>query len=493
MSLPNTITVGLKDHSMMLIDCEIHQLPELRDYFSFYVPGYKFMPAYKSRKWDGKIRLFNQVTRELNVGLYEHLKKFCQDRMYPLQLQETAYGHPAKKNHVQHQNLVKFQSELGMPYELRDYQYDAVTHGIENKRAVLLSPTGSGKSFIIYNLLRWYIDNYDEQVLIVVPTTSLVEQMYKDFADYGFDVETECHKIYSGKDKTTDKQIIISTWQSIYKFPKDWYENIGCVFGDEVHLFKAKSLSGIMNKCVNAEYRFGTTGTLDGTETNKLVLEGLFGPTKRVTMTRDLQEKGTLAKLNISVLLLRYHNDVCHMLKDATYQEEIDYIVTNEKRNRLITNLTLDQTGNSLVLFQFVEKHGKPLYDMIKDKAGDRPVYYVSGEVEAADREQIRGIVEKQKNAIIVASLGTFSTGINIRNLHNIIFASPSKSQVKVLQSIGRGLRQSDDGSTTQLYDIADDLHIRKHKNFTLRHSAERIKIYTKEQFPYKIYEVNLK
>ena len=493
MSLPNTITVGLKDHSMMLVDCEIHQLPELRDYFSFYVPGYKFMPMYKSRKWDGKIKLFNQVTRELNVGLYEHLKKFCQDRMYPLQLQETAYGHPAKKNHVQHQNLVKFQSELGMPYELRDYQYDAVTHGIENKRAVLLSPTGSGKSFIIYNLLRWYIDNYDEQVLIVVPTTSLVEQMYKDFADYGFDVETECHKIYSGKDKTTDKQIIISTWQSIYKFPKEWYENIGCVFGDEVHLFKAKSLSGIMNKCVNAEYRFGTTGTLDGTETNKLVLEGLFGPTKRVTMTRDLQEKGTLAKLNISVLLLRYHNDICHMLKDATYQEEIDYIVTNEKRNRLITNLALDQTGNSLVLFQFVEKHGKPLYDMIKDKAGDRPVYYVSGEVEAADREQIRGIVEKQKNAIIVASLGTFSTGINIRNLHNIIFASPSKSQVKVLQSIGRGLRQSDDGSTTQLYDIADDLHIRKHKNFTLRHSAERIKIYTKEQFPYKIYEVNLK
>ena len=211
MTLPNTITVGLKDHSMMLIDCEIHQLPELRDYFSFFVPGYKWMPMYKSRKWDGKIKLFNQVTRELNVGLYEHLKKFCQDRMYPLQLQETEYGHPAKKNHVQHQNLIKFQSELKMPYELRDYQYDAVTHGIENKRAILLSPTGSGKSFIIYNLLRWYMDNYDKQILIVVPTTSLVEQMYKDFEDYGFDVDNNCHKIYSGKDKITDKQIIIST------------------------------------------------------------------------------------------------------------------------------------------------------------------------------------------------------------------------------------------------------------------------------------------
>jgi superfamily II DNA or RNA helicase len=249
-----------------------------------------------------------------------------------------------------------------------------------------------------------------------------------------------------------------------------------------------------MNKCTKAPYRFGTTGTLDGTETNKLVLEGLFGPTYKVTATRDLQEKGTLAKIDISVLLLRYHNDVCHMLQSATYQEELDYIVTNEKRNKLITNLALDQKGNTLVLFQFVEKHGKILFDMMRDKAKDgRKIFYVSGEVDAADREQIRGIVEGQNDAIIVASLGTFSTGINIRNLHNIVFASPSKSQVKVLQSIGRGLRQSDDGSVTKLYDIADDLHIRSHKNFTLRHSAERIKIYTKEQFPYKIHQLDLK
>lgn len=493
MTLPNTITVGLKDHSMMLIDCNQHQLQELRDYFSFFVPGYKFMPAYKSRRWDGKIKLFNQITRELNAGLYEHVKKFCSDRMYPLQLQETDFGHPALTNQVKHQELIKFQSKLNLPFPLYEYQYDAVTHGIEKKRSVLLSPTGSGKSFIIYNLMRWYLDNHDKQILIVVPTTSLVEQMYKDFEDYGYAVQNSVHRIYSGKDKTTDKPVIISTWQSIHRFSKDWFENMGCVFGDEVHLFKAKSLSGIMNKCVNAEYRFGTTGTLDGTETNKLVLEGLFGPTHRVTMTKDLQEQGKLAKIDISVLLLRYHNDVCHRLKEATYQEEIDYIVTNEKRNKLITNLALDQKGNSLVLFQFVEKHGKPLFDMIKDKAGDRPVYYVSGEVEAKDREQIRGIVEGQKNAIIVASLGTFSTGINIRNLHNIVFASPSKSQVKVLQSIGRGLRKSDDGSVTKLYDIADDLHIKSHKNFTLRHSAERIKIYTKEQFPYKIYKLDLK
>ena len=493
MTLPNTITVGLKDHSMMLIDCNQHQLQELRDYFSFFVPGYKFMPAYKSRRWDGKIKLFNQINRELNAGLYEHVKKFCSDRMYPLQLQETDYGHPALTNQVKHQELIKFQGTLNLPFPLYDYQYDAITHGIEKKRALLLSPTGSGKSFIIYNLMRWYLDNHDKQVLLIVPTTSLVEQMYKDFEDYGYDVQNNVHRIYSGKDKSTDKPIIISTWQSIYRFSKDWFDTMGCVFGDEVHLFKAKSLSGIMNKCVNAEYRYGTTGTLDGTETNKLVLEGLFGPVNTVTSTAKLQKDKRLAELDITILLLRYHNDICHKYKEATYQEELDYIVTNEKRNKLISNLALDQKGNSLVLFQFVEKHGKPLFDMIKDKAGDRPVYYVSGEVEAKDREQIRGIVEGQKNAIIVASLGTFSTGINIRNLHNIVFASPSKSQVKVLQSIGRGLRKSDNGSVTKLYDIADDLHTKGHKNFTLRHSAERIKIYTKEQFPYKIVQLNLK
>jgi len=491
----NTIQVGLKDHSMMLIDCEGHQLKELSEYFSFFVPGHRYMPAFKRRVWDGKIRLFNQMTRELNTGLYPHLKKFALDRMYPVQLVDNdEYGHPELKNKIQHKSLVKYLDSLDAPFEIRDYQYDAISHGIENKRCLLLSPTGSGKSFIIYNLLRWYYDNHDKKMLVIVPTTSLVEQLYKDFYEYGFDVDNEVHRIYSGKDKVTDKRIIISTWQSIYRLKFDWFEQFGAVFGDEVHLFKAKSLTGVMNKCKNAEYRFGTTGTLDGTETNKLVLEGLFGMTHKVIATRDLQVRGTLAGLDINVLLLRYHNDVCHMMKGKTYAEEVDYIVRHEKRNNFIKNMTLDLKGNTLVLFQFVEKHGKELFEIIKKDADkDRKVFYVSGEVDAKDREQIRGIVETQKNAIIVASLGTFSTGINIKNLHNIVFASPSKSQIKVLQSIGRGLRQSDDGSNTTLYDIADDMHVKSHKNFTLRHSGERIKIYAKEQFPYKIIPINLK
>ena len=481
----------------MAIESNPAQEMELREFFAFFVPGYKYMPAYKRKVWDGRVKLYNTVTKTLNVGLYHHLRKFCADRFYPLQIVEhEMYGVPNAQDEVNHPDLVKYLGSLGSPFEARDYQYKAISHGIENRRCLLLSPTGSGKSFIIYNLMRFVKEKRSvEKTLIIVPTTSLVEQMYKDFEDYGYNVEENCHRIYSGKEKVTDKPIIISTWQSIYKFGSEWFEQFGAIFGDEVHLFKAKSLSTMMDKCVNAKYRFGTTGTLDGTETNKLVLEGLFGPVFTVTSTAKLQNDKQLADLDISILLLKYHNDICQRMKDNTYQEEIDYIVTNERRNKFITKLATDQKGNTLVMFQFVEKHGKVLYDMINDATSDtdRKVFYVSGEVDTSDREKIRGIVEKENDSIIVASLGTFSTGINIRNLHNIVFATPSKSQVKVLQSIGRGLRKSDDGSTTRLFDIADDLSLKGHRNFTLNHSGERVKMYTREGFKYRIYKIDLK
>ena len=485
-----TLTVQLQNHSMMAVLCEPGVRHELSEYFSFMVPGAKFMPAFKRKQWDGKIRLFNNLTCELNVGLYTKLCKFASDRHYHIQLKHSPYGLPNDRNKVDHQKLVSSQALWKMPFAPRDYQYDAITHGIERKRCLLLSPTGSGKSFIIYNLMRWYLENNDKAVLVVVPSTSLVEQMYKDFSDYGMNVEDEVHKIYSGKDKKTTKRVIVTTWQSVYRLGADWFEAFGCVFGDECHLFKAKSLSTMMNKCSEADYRFGTTGTLDGTQVNKLVLEGLFGPTKRVTFTRDLQDKGTLAKLKIDMLMLDYPKEVRRINKGRTYQEEVDFLVGHEPRNKLIRNIALTQKGNTLVLYQYVEKHGEVLHKMIKEKHNQ--VFYVHGGTDVADREAIRGIVEGSNGAIIVASLGTFSTGINIRNLHNIVFASPSKSQVKVLQSIGRGLRKSDNGQDTKLFDLSDDLSYSDEKNFTLKHAEERVKMYNREKFEFELHKVHI-
>lgn len=492
-----TIRIWKLNHATLQIECDSGVGQELNEFFSFYVPGYKFMPAYRNKIWDGKIRLYNRNTQELPAGLIHHVVQFSRSRGYMIDSLDSEYGMPYEKQDVDESQLKSFISSLKLPFEIRDYQLDAVKKGLERKRGILLSPTGSGKSLIIYVLLSYYLGYIssvtNKKVLVIVPTTSLVEQMNSDFKEYGMP-ERLSHKIYSGKDKDTNAPIIISTWQSIYKLPRIWFEQFGAVFGDECHGFKSKSLTSIMNKCGEAEYRYGTTGTLDGTQTHELVLQGLFGRTYKVTTTRDLQDNDHLAKLEIKRIELEYTERERKEFGQKTYQEEIEYIVTNEKRNKFISNLTIDLNGNTLVLYNYVEKHGKPLYNMIKDMVkDDRKVFFVSGEVDATDREAIRGIVEKQKNAIIVASLGTFSTGINIRNLHNIIFASPSKSQIRVLQSIGRGLRKSDDDSTTVLYDIIDNISWKSRKNFAFTHSEDRLKIYEKERFIHKTYKVPIK
>ena len=488
-----TIRVWKLNHANLYIDCDSGIGQELNEFFSFFVPGYKFMPAFRNRMWDGKIRLFNRQTQDLPAGLFYHLQSFCTQRGYILETHKSDYGAPDERINVSPSDLRLYTDSLNSPFRMRPYQFDCVGEAITRKRAILLSPTGSGKSFIIYNLLRWMLDHRDKKILIIVPTTSLVEQMYSDFKEYGYDVENEVHRIYSGKDKDTDKNVIVSTWQSVYKLPKQWFSQFGCVFGDECHGFKSKSLMNIMNKCTEAEFRFGTTGTLDGAQTHELVLQGLFGKIYRVTTTKSLQDDNTLAKLSINRIILNYSSDVKKNFGNRTYQDELDYIVTHEKRNNFIRNLALDMKGNTLVLYNYVEKHGKPLFNLIREKADeDRQIFFVSGGTDTSDREAIRGIVEKQRSAIIVASLGTFSTGINIKELHNIIFASPSKSQIRVLQSIGRGLRKSSEDIVTQLFDITDDLSWQSRQNFCLLHSYERLKMYKKEEFEFKTHKVDL-
>jgi superfamily II DNA or RNA helicase len=316
--------------------------------------------------------------------------------------------------------------------------------------------------------------------------------MRSDFIDYGMH-EDDIHIIMGGEEKTTDKPIVISTWQSIYKMRKDYFKDFDVVIGDECHLFKAKSLTSIMTKLVDCKYRFGFTGTLDGTETNKLVLEGLFGKAKQFVKTKELIDSNHLSAFKIKCLVLKYTDEEKKLIAKAKYQDEIDFIVGHNRRNVFIKNLTISLNGNTLLLFQYVDKHGKILYDMISKKVeDDRKVFFVYGGTDADTRENIRAITENETNAIIIASYGTFSTGINIRNLHNIIFASPSKSRIRNLQSIGRGLRKGDAKDKATLFDISDDLRHKAKVNYTLNHFAERVKIYNSEEFQYKIYNINL-
>ncbi len=313
--------------------------------------------------------------------------------------------------------------------------------------------------------------------------------MYSDFAEYGY--EDEVHKITAGASKDIDSDITVTTWQSIYKMPRKWFEQFKVVVGDEAHQFKAKSLVNIMSKLTVCPHRFGFTGTLDDTQTHRLVLEGLFGPVEKVINTSDLIKQKYLANLKINICILGHSDKNRADTARANYRDEVNYIVGSASRNDFIINLCNELKGNTLVLYSLVEKHGKELYRLAQEL--DKKVFFVHGGVSGVDRDEIRGIVEQEENAIIVASYGTFSTGVNIRRLTNIVFASPSKSKIRVLQSIGRGLRTHQDKDTTRLFDVVDDLRWRKWTNFTLKHYGDRLKIYNDEQFQYKIHKYILK
>jgi hypothetical protein len=492
--LNTDILIIKKNEVFAKVECERHVARELSEYFTFFVPGYQFVPAYRNRIWDGKIRLYNLQTSQLYLGLVPYLIEFCDEREY-------TYSHDLIEDEYSVYHAHKFFDTLNLHSQnksisVREHQQNAFIEAVQKRRVLLLSPTASGKSLIIYLLFRQLLQYQQLKGLIIVPTTSLVEQLYSDFADYstenGFNVEENVHRIYQGKDKLTDKNLTISTWQSLYKLPPEYFHQFQYVIGDEAHLFKAQSLTSILTSCVNAKYRIGLTGTLDGTKTHKLVLEGLFGPTKKVISTKELIDKKQLSAFNIKCLVLKHSEEVCKEMKDKSYPDELKYLIESENRNRFIRNLAISLDKNTLVLFQ-MKKHGRALYEMIKEKANERKVFFVDGDVETEVREEIRKIMEIEENAIFVASFGTTSTGTNIRNLHNIIFTSPSKSRVRNLQSIGRGLRQNEGKEMAILYDIADDLRIKKHTNFTLQHFVERVQIYNEEKFPFKIYNIGLK
>ena len=489
-----TLIIEKKDEVYITVDADPSVQREISEFFTFYVPGYKFMPAFRNRMWDGKIRLFSQKTKEIYFGLFPYIKAFAEERGYYI----VSGKDVDIDNKVDKDVVTKFSNSLGQSFEARDYQIDAIYHSLKFNRALLLSPTASGKSFIIYALIRYYShlikEEENNRCLLIVPTTSLVEQMYTDFKSYGWNVEKNCHRLYSGYSNQTTKKVLISTWQSLYKLPKEYFEQFGVVFGDEAHLFKSKSLTEIMTKLSDCKYRIGLTGTLDGAHTHKLVLEGLFGAVNKVTSTKKLMDKQQLSNLVVRCLILKHTEANSKMVASGKYQDEIDYLVTSKSRQTFIRNLALKLKGNTLVLFQLVEKHGKNLHQIIQEKAAEgRKIFYIFGGVETEEREKARAIVENENDAIIVASYGTFSTGINIKNLHNIIFASPSKSRIRNLQSIGRGLRLGDNKINATLYDISDDLTYKSKENFTLKHFQERINIYTEEEFEYEIHNIDLK
>lgn len=474
--------------------CDDGIAEELKEHFTFLIPNHKFHPMVKSGRWDGKIRLFSK--KKVYAGLEGKIIEFAKKYGYSITSKIP------KKQTIDPKDIVKFCDSLnvysgGEKIKHRNYQYASVYYALNDKRKIIVSPTGSGKSQTIYSIVRYLLEEVEHKILIVVPTINLVGQLHSDFEDYsshnGFDTEANCHRIKGGSDKDSTKRVYISTYQSIQKLDPSWFMKFDAVIIDECHMAKANSFVHVLESSINADYRIGLTGTLDNFEVNELVITGLLGDKKQVATTSALIDKGILSKLQINFYELIYPKEIRKNLNLKDYSEEMDFIVTYDKRNEYIRDLSLSLDGNILVLFNYVEKHGIPLREIISSDPKDKTIHYVDGSVNSEEREIIRNTVENTNNNIIIASFGVYSTGVNIKNLHHIILASSTKSNVRLLQSIGRGLRIKEGKVMCVFHDLCDNLTKSTKKNFTLLHGIERVKIYAQQDFDYNLRKVELK
>jgi superfamily II DNA or RNA helicase len=501
------ITFKQFNETHMKVFCDDYGVElELQEFFTFMVPGAKFTPKFKAKIWDGKIKLYNIQNKKLYKGLLQVAIKFCRDRNYKFEIDETLNP----KSNISEEKITEYIDNLklaskGNQLEVRDYQYDAVINMLKTKRNIIISPTSSGKSMMIYSKMRYHLDKFGHRVLIVVPTTMLVEQLFSDFKDYsginGWDVESNIQMLYSGKEKLFDKNVMISTWQSLHAMLKkqphyfnELVSNVDAMIMDEAHQYKASAVLETMEKFTFTEWKTGTTGTIDNSKINELSLIGLIGPIHKIITTKELMDRGQVTELKIKALLLEYPKEIRNTMKGIKYKDEIKFLVGNETRNKFITNLAAACNGNTLILFNFVDSHGSILYDMISNKLKEtnRNVYFVHGGTDITDRENIRQTVENESNSIIIATASLFSTGINMPSIENIIFAIPSKSTIRIRQSIGRGLRLKSGKQFCTLYDIVDDISVGSFKNTTLNHFYDRVSIYDTEQFNWNLSKINL-
>lgn len=479
------ITVHRVNNVYSRVECERSIAMELSEAFTFEVPGARFQPAFKNKYWDGKIRLLNYQTRQIYAGLTQNIQQFAQDRGYTCETVGFPY------HDVSSDTLKQFIKWLNVnpKITMRPYQFDAFEMGVKETRKLFISPTASGKSFMIYLTAMYIVHILKQRVLIVVPSTQLVSQLYGDFVDYNNgDDGLNVWQIRDGGEKRNDYDITISTWQAIQNQPDAWYKPFSALIGDEVHTFKATSLKKIAERC-NVPYRLGFTGTLDGTESNELVLQGLFGTKHQVTTYSDLRSQGYIADPRINCLVLEHDDETRKASVGLEYKDEMSLIQSSIPRREYLMRLIKSLKGNVLCLYQAIDNHLIPMHELMVKEFGEEFVYKIHGSIKTDAREDIRRIFDQQQNAKLNASYQTCQAGINIVNINHIVLCDPTKSQIRLLQSMGRGLRQNatKDKKIT-IWDIADNLKWKKYKaNHTLNHMKERVKIYSREDFDYEL------
>lgn len=499
------IKVHFDNYSFVHVECDDSIFYELRDYFSFQQDGYMYHPKFRSGVWDGKIYLLT-YERKLPFGLANLVAKFASNMDYKVWIDPRVN----EKNEVTREEFDEWLNSLEIysgntRIQPHWYQADAVYEVVKNSRNIINLPTSAGKSLCLALMSRWYLEHYEGKVLIIVPRTQLVNQLADDFVDYRLFPRAAMHCMKSGSRKNPEDALItISTWQSAIKMQPEWFKQYGFIQNDECHESVGKSISTIIQLATHMKYKVGLSGTLRDGKANLMQYIGMFGDVYKPVSTRNLIDDGQVSQMKINTIFLRYSDAEAEACKKLDYTNEIKFITGHKKRNQFVVKLAKKLAGddkNVLVMFRLV-KHGKLLYEALKAIHGEDKVHFVNGETDAEVRNQLKYLAEGSTGNIIVASYGTTSTGVSIKNLHYVILAASLKSKTTLLQTLGRVLRKHESKECAYVFDLIDDLGVKpksansKKKytrlNFCLRHGVERIQRYNDEQFDYSIKNIAL-
>lgn len=484
---------------------------DLQERFSFEIPNRKFHPLVKARRWDGIIRLYNKLQKRMYAGLLLKLLQFASKRKYSIHLDESVQD--LIPNETISMELIQEcvekwspKNEKGeelVPYE---YQYEALHYMLNMNRSIGLLATSAGKSLVIALLLRFYLEVeelQDRSFIVVVPSIMLVNQLYDDLATYfpDLDISTLCQKITGKYEKRIHKPIVISTWQSLKNIDELDPSVIIC---DEAHTVEAKVLSNILERVPNCKIRHGLTGTLKDAEESILSVEGLLGPAKRIVTSKELIEEGKATNVKVKIVMLdyslptktMYHDRMNELNKNKKsngakrYHEEVEFINEIPSRRKFIQNMLQGLKGNSIALFDRVEGYGVPLYEEMKNRHEN--TFIISGDVDEGRRDEIKHLLDGINDGIVYATSNIMSTGVSIKNLHNMVFLGSTKSKIRVLQSIGRLMRLHESKDEAYLYDIVDMLDLNDKENMTMKHIESRLSHYITAGFEVEYIRLNL-
>jgi superfamily II DNA or RNA helicase len=481
----STARVIIKDEVNIKIDSlDLDTRKALVKKFKFFDPTARYKPSYKLGRWDGTISFFG-IGGTTYLSMLEQVLQYLEQQNYYIEVEDLRTSPSLEFSKISEDFWGEKTWPEGHPIAgekivLRDYQLEVINNFLKNPQSLQEVATGAGKTIITATLSK-ICEKYGRTITIV-PNKSLVEQTEEDFVNCGLDVG-----VYYGDRKDLNKTHTICTWQSLNILEKkshdfadeivtlaEFLDGVKTIIVDEVHQAKAEVLKKLLtHNLSNAPIRWGLTGTIPKQDFEYQALRASLGDVINHVSAYDLQQKGVLSNCHVNVI------QTAEWKEFGSYAEELKYLVTDDIRMTYVSNLinTISQTGNTLVLVNRIDS-GKFIVEKIPDAV------FVSGEVKTKDRKEEYDEIKTADNKIIVATYGVAAVGINIPRIFNLVLLEPGKSFIRVIQSIGRGIRKAEDKDFVQVWDITASTKYAK------KHLTERKRYYKAARYPFTVEKV---